>query len=355
MTTSNNNTQACAAGREYVRTSLAASISLGMEPGMFARGKGCTCLNILLDYDAGCLANCAYCGLAANRSGSARPSFIRVRWPVYPLKDIIEKLKEARHPFKRVCVSMVTHPLAAGDCCNVIELFASNTDLPVSALITPTVIDGESDMRRIRSAGADKVGIAVDAATEELFSSLRGGGVGGPHSWDQYGQAVDTAVSVFGAYKAGVHLIVGLGETEKEMVHVINHFHKKGAPAHLFSFYPEQGSLMEKHPRPSVGRYRRMQLARYLINESVCDGSGFAFSESGELVDFGLDARPYIDKGVPFMTSGCTGKDGLSACNRPYSNERPSETIRNYHFAPDESDKELIASQLFSGYKAKAI
>ena len=347
MTTRTNDTQVFLSSPEYVKTSLAASISLGMEQGRFTRSACCTCLNLLLNYESGCYANCGYCGLAAGRSRSVRPSFIRVKWPVYPLGDIISKLQEEKSPFKRICVSMVTHPRAVADCCEIIRTLSEKTDIPISALLTPTVMNGEADMTRIREAGADKVGIAIDTATRQLFEELRGSGVGGVHQWEQYNQMVDTAVSVFGRYMAGVHLIAGLGETDRDMVDIISRFHKRGALTHLFSFYPEQGSLLENHPRPSIGRYRRLQLARYLINTSVCDGSDFVFSESGELVDFGVDISQYIEKGIPFMTSGCAGKDGSVACNRPFSNERPSEPIRNYHFMPDNDDKTLIYSQIF--------
>ena len=334
---------------EYVKTSLASSISLGMEPGRFTRGKGCTCLNILLNYEEGCLANCGYCGLAANRriGTTGKPSFIRVRWPVYSLESIISKLKEGRHPFKRICVSMVAHPSAADDCRTIISSIASQLDIPVSALLTPAYLDGEAGMRLIKSSGADRVGIAIDAATEALFDSLRGKGVGGPHRWERYLESVDEAVIVFGKYNAGVHLIVGIGETEKEMAKTIEFFHTKGAVTHLFSFYPEHGSMLETHERPSLGRYRRMQLARYLINMSICRVSDFTFSDDGRLIDFGVDVAPLIERGVPFMTSGCPGKDGVTACNRPFSNERPSEPIRNFHFMPDATDKGDITAQIF--------
>ena len=329
----------------FVKTSLAASISLGMEQGLFARGCGCTCLNILLNYEDGCYAKCGYCGLSADRSGQS--TFIRVRWPVYSLESILEKLGERRHPFKRVCVSMITHPRAVDDSCTIINSFVSRTAIPVSALLCPTIMNGAADMQRIKDAGADRVGIAIDAATPPLFDKIRGAGAGGPHKWERYFAAVEEAVSVFGKYKAGVHLIVGLGETEKEMASIIDECYRMGALAHMFSFYPEQGSLLENLERPSIGRYRRIQLARYLINEGISGFSEFAFSPAGKIVDFGVDIEPFVEKGIPFMTSGCPGNDGQMACNRPFSNERPSEPIRNFHFEPDDDDKKTIASQIF--------
>jgi len=347
MENTGNTTAVFQGSPEFVKTSLASSISLGMEQGRFTRGVGCTCLNILLNYESGCYARCGYCGLASNRKSTGKTSFIRVRWPVYSLESIIGKLSEGDHPFKRVCVSMITHPRAVDDSCNIIYAFASQTGLPVSALLTPTCMNGETDMRRIKDAGADRAGIAIDTAAKPLFDSLRGVGAGGPHRWERYLSAVDEAVAIFGRYKTGVHLIVGIGETEEEMAQTIDFFHNKGAVTHLFSFYPEPGSLMENHPRPTMGNYRRIQLARYLINESVCGASDFTFSEKGRLVDFGVDVTPFINSGSPFMTSGCPGRDGLVACNRPFSNERPSEPIRNFHLTPDEDDIKAITAQLF--------
>ena len=51
-------------------------------------------------------------------------------------------------------------------------------------------------------------------------------------------ESVEDAVDVFGRNKVGVHLIVGLGETEKEMIKVVQQAHGMGAKTHLFSFYP---------------------------------------------------------------------------------------------------------------------
>ena len=352
-----NSAQTSFSSPAYVKTSLAASISLGMEQGRFARGCTCTCLNILLNYEDGCYAKCAYCGLSASREKKQKNSqkagnqgsFIRVRWPIYPLESILSKIGEGRHPFKRTCVSMITHPRAMEDACAIIYSFASKTDLPVSALLCPTIMNGKEDMLRIKEAGADRVGIAIDAATEPLFDSLRGAGTGGSHTWERYLKAVEEAVAVFGKYNAGVHLIAGLGETEKEMVAIINDCHKMGAITHLFSFYPEPGSLLENHARPSMDQYRRIQLAAFLIKEFPGSFSDLGFSATGDIIDFGMDIAPFIEKGLPFMTSGCPGKDGRVACNRPFSNERPSEKIRNFFFEPEDEDIKDIASQIFGG------
>jgi len=335
---------------EFVQTSLAGAICLGLEPGRFLRGVQCTCLNLLLTYANGCLAACSYCGLARNRRvDAASQTFIRVKWPTYSLSEILERLRTRRHPFARVCVSMVTRARALDDACAIIRRVRLDTALPVSGLLAPTVMKGKSDLKAVKEAGADRVGIALDAVTPDLFAKHRGKGVGGPHRWEHFWHTVAEAVEVFGPYQVGVHLIVGLGETEQEMIDIIARAHEMGALTHLFSFFPEPGSHMEKHPQPSLGQYRRVQLARYLINENIISAGVMRFSPAGRVVDFGVDIEPYVAKGIPFMTSGCPGQDGTVACNRPFGNERASEPMRNYPFAPGAQDVETIRAQIWDG------
>jgi biotin synthase len=272
-------------------------------------------------------------------------TFIRVDWPLYLMKEIIERTK-GKDQIHRVCLSMITHPKALEDTLYVIERLRRGTDLPISVLIAPTLIRHDDSLVAMKKAGADRVGIAIDAATPELFDRLRGKGVGGPHQWDHYWDVLRMAVNVFRRFHAGIHLIVGLSETEEEMVAAIQKGQSMGAFTHLFSFFPEKGSPMEKHPPPPLDQYRRIQLARWIINESLGSASQMRFDEKGRLIDFGMDVEPLIQTGEAFMTSGCPGRDGKVACNRPYGNERPSEPIRNFPFMPEADDIKEIRKQL---------
>ena len=334
---------------QFVQTSLAGAISLGLEPGRFMPKVRCTCLNLLLTYAGGCRASCSYCGLAHNRQTDKSNTFIRVRWPTYPLEEISERVRGGSHPFKRVCVSMITRDHAVEDACTIIRQVRKSAGLPVSGLLAPTVMEGRNDLEKIRSAGADRVGIAVDAATEGLFARHRGAGVGGPHRWDLFWAYLEKSVEVFGLYNAGVHLIAGLGETEEQLVHAISRAYRIGAMTHLFSFFPEDGSLLQNSPQPPLGKYRRIQLARYLINEGIADGNHIRFSPAGQIIDFGLNIEPFIRTGEAFMTSGCPDQEGQVACNRPFGNERASEPMRNYPYRPGPEDIERILPQIWEG------
>ncbi len=329
---------------EWIQTSLAAAMSLGLERGKFFRDAQCTCLNILLTYEVGCRAACSYCGLS-RVSHAEEPTFIRVKWPVYSMDEILAQMKKHRNPFKRICISMITHARAVEDTCTIIERFRE-INLPISVLVSPTVMNGKADLQRLKDAGADHIGIAVDAATRELFEKHRGKGVAGPHDWDRYWQFISDCVEVFGRHYTGIHLIVGLGETEEEMLKTIARAYEMGADTHLFSFFPEEGSLLQNHPQPPLSQYRHVQIARYLINNDLVSVKDMSFTAEGAISDYGTDVESVIADGTAFMTSGCPGEDGMVACNRPYANERVNQPIRNFPFLPESKDIDTVRTQL---------
>ena len=335
---------------EYLRTSLAAAMTLGFKNGLFYRDAKLFCINLLLTYDSGCAGNCGYCGLSMRRPGTYEDkSFIRVEWPVYKLTDIIEKISENVDRVKRICLSMITNKKAREDTWEITKALKQNLDIPISLLSSPTILD-KSDLYRFTENGADMIGIAVDCATPHLFEKIRGEAVKGPHKWERYWKYYEEALEIFGKRKAGVHLIVGLGETEREMIETIQKAYDMGGSTHLFSFFPEGNSLLSQHPRPPVGQYRRIQLARFLIDEGRSRIDNFSFDSFGKLIDFGIlqdNLSSIIETGTPFMTSGCPGRDGEVACNRPYANCLPGPEIRNFPFPPEKEDIQKINKELW--------
>ncbi len=342
----------CSESPKFTKTSLAAAITLKLKKGSFYREARLNCLNLLLSYDSGCVGRCAYCGLANNRVISPEENtFIRVKWPTYDVDEILQRAKRDEDKLKRVCVAMVTHPQALADCNEIISRFKHNTSLLISALVTPTMIKNKRQIKQLKESGADSLGIAVDTATGELFGKLRGSGVEGPHSWRHYWQVIKDAVAVFGPGNVSVHLIVGLGETEKEMVETIHRVNRQKAVPHLFAFFPEKGSALGTLSQPPIGQYRRIQLARHLIVSRLISPQQMQFNEDGKIVDYGTDIKSAVETGLPFMTSGCPDAQGETACNRPYGNERPGELLYNYPFRPNNDDVKLIKSQLWQGLK----
>jgi biotin synthase len=342
---------------EYVQMSTAAAITLGLMGGKMHR-CGCTrCLNLLLTYPEGCRANCAYCGLARHREADrdyADRNFIRVDWPAVPVAEIVERVaRDGEHsPFHRMCISMITHPRSDEDTVSVLEAWTSRIDpatIPVSILSNPTTME-RADVARLRDLGADIFTVALDAATPAIFDRTRGKGVRSPHRWEKYWEVLLDARDVFGPQKFGAHIIVGMGETEQELLALVQQLVDLGGHSHLFSFFPEQGSLMDHLPATPRDQWRRVQLARYLIDYAGVRVEQMTFDAEGRVTGYGLsdaEVERVVGEGVAFRTSGCPGKfrDEVSACDRPYGDSPPSN-IASYPFQPNKQDLKKIRRQL---------
>ena len=342
---------------EYVQMSTAAAITLGVMPGKMHRCSCTRCLNLLLTYPEGCRANCAYCGLARHREADrdyADRNFIRVDWPAVPMDQVVEIVARdgARTPFHRMCISMITHPRSDADTVSILETWTRRIDpsaVPVSILSNPTTME-RKDVARLKDLGAEIFTVALDAATPEIFELTRGKGVSSPHSWAKYWQVLLDAKEIFGAEKFGAHIIVGMGESEHDVLALVQRLKDLGGHSHMFCFFPEKGSLMDHLPATPRDQWRRVQLARYLIDYGGRRVETMRFDEAGRVSDFGVpraELESIIDEGIAFRTSGCPGKfrDDVSACDRPYGDSPPSN-IASYPFQPGTADLRKIRTQL---------
>lgn len=330
--------------------SLAAAMTLDFAPGSFYRNACLSCINLLLTYRSGCAAKCAYCGLSGAKEKKESPSksFIRVTWPAFTVDEIVAGIVRRQERVKRICISMLTNSRAPRDAADICRRLRQAIDIPVSMLVSPTILT-RRNLVELRDAGADKIGVAIDLATPELFDHYRGSGVGGPHSWKRYWQCLGESLDIFGRGMAGAHFMVGMGETEQDMCRAMQQVHDMGGNTHLFSFFPEGGSPLAHRLPPPIDQYRRIQLARWLIDNDHAHERFFTYNDRRALTGYGLpkaDLDAVIDSGEPFRTCGCTGRDGEVACNRPYANSRPGPGIRNYPFKPEEADVRHIRLQM---------
>jgi len=339
---------------EYVQMSTAAAITLGLVPGRMHRTSCTHCLNLLVTYPEGCRANCAYCGLARHREESrdyADRNFIRVDWPTARYDEVIERVRagDDRGRFERMCISMITHPSSDADTRTLLEKWVREVpDVPVSILSNPTTMSRE-DLVVLHRLGAEIFTVALDAVTPQIFERTRGKGVDSPHKYAKYWQAIEWAAEIFGPEKFGAHLICGMGETEREIMEVAQRIRDLGGHNHMFAFFPERGSLMEDWPAVDRGQWRRVQLARFVIDYAGGHVRDMRFDDEGRVVEFGIpDDRldALIASGKPFRTSGCPGKeDDVSACNRPYGDSSPTD-ILSFPFAPGRRDLARIRRQM---------
>jgi len=335
---------------EYAKMSHATAISLGLMGGRMYRGAVNRCVNLLIHYPEGCSANCAYCGLAKKRPGAFQDkSFIHVDWPLFPMEEIIDAINNAPSYVKRTCISMITNGKCREHTLEMTARLRSETTIPISILISPTILERE-DLYVMKENGADKIGVAIDLATPELFDKFRGNGVSGPHKWNKYWEIMEAGLEIFGDGNVGAHLMVGMGETEKEIISLMDKLSHMGVLSHLFSFFAEDGSKLSHIPQPPWTTYLRVQLARYLIEEKKSRFKDMDFDSAGRIVDFGVAPnilKKAVNSGLPFMTTGCLGSDGEVACNRPFGNCLPDVRQWNYPYRPNLEEIDLISENIF--------
>ncbi len=336
---------------EYAKMSHATAISLGLIRGRMYRGAVNRCVNLLVHYEEGCSANCAYCGLAKKRPGTFEDkSFIHVDWPIYSMDEIVVAINSAPPYVKRTCISMITNGKCRQDTLEMSGRLKRETLLPISVLISPTIMEKE-DLVALKEAGVDKIGIAIDLATPALFDKYRGKEVSGPHKWEKYWEIIGAGLDVFGPPHVGAHLMVGMGESEQEMVFLMQRLRKMGVMNHLFAFFAEEGSQLASMQQPPWPIYLRIQLARYLIEEGITTMDSMAFDSRGHIIDFGVAPEKLnacITSGTPFMTTGCLGGDCQVACNRPFGNCLPDVEQWNYPYAPNDEEITLIKQRIFT-------
>ncbi len=304
------------------RASLGSAIVLGLLKGKLDSRPSTV---YLMTYRRGrCTANCQFCP-QARKSSSKADMLSRVTWPVFDTRKIIGSIEGAvKHALvKRVCIQALRYPKVFIHLQLLIRQI-KQVDVPISVSCQPNSI---GEIRLLADAGAERIGIALDAASEELFIRVKGVKAAGPYIWRKQFELLGDAVRVFGRGKVSTHLIVGLGETEQEMVRIIQKCVDMGVVPSLFAFTPVRGTAFEMMVQPSVPEYRRMQIAKRLVVRGVSNFSEIRFDSKGRLVHFGLDKeelRNFVGDGEVFLTSGCPD------CNRPYYNEKPSGPIYNY-------------------------
>jgi len=327
---------------EKIRVSVGSAIVLELLKGKLDAPP--TTIYMLTYRDGKCSANCLFCPQA--RTSSSRADMLaRVTWPVFPTKQVTEKIATAakQGTVKRVCIQALNYPTVYKDLSNLTKLIHSSSSVPISLSCPPLT---KAQFKELAEAGADRVSIALDAATEQLFNKVKGAETQSPYQWKQQHQALKDAVEVFGKHQVYTHLIVGLGETEKQITETIQQCTDQGIIPSLFAFTPIQGTTLANVPQPSIETYRRAQLARHLIVHGKTRYENMKFSDKEQITDFGTPEtmlNQIILEGTAFCTSGCP------ECNRPYYNERPSGPMYNYPRQPTPQEINEITKQLKEG------
>jgi biotin synthase len=321
-----------------IRVSLGTAICLNILDGKMDADP--TTAYLMTYTDGKCSANCSFCPQAKNSKNSTN-MLSRIIWPIFPLYLVTQALADTfkKDKIKRVCIQALNTPNAFTQLeATVKEIKKHN--IPISVSCQPL---NRQDIQLLKNAGVDRISIALDVATETIFRKIKGEKTGSPYRWNYEINLLKEALTIFGVGNVSTHLIVGLGETEKEATNIIQWCVNFGILPALFAFTPIRGTALEKQTPPNITSYRRLQLARHLIVHGITCIENIQFNEHDNIISFGVNTDTLddiINSGKPFQTSGCPN------CNRPFYNEKPSGPLYNYPKSLNIEEIEEIKKQI---------
>jgi lipoyl synthase len=324
---------------EQIRVSVGTAIVVGLADGKMDVSP--TTVYLMTHREGKCNANCGFCP-QARESKSSNMLLSRVTWPSFPTEKVVSALQTAvkQEKIRRVCIQTLNYPQVFSHLEVLVKEIKKHSTVAVSVSCQPR---NREDIEHLKRAGVDRLGIALDAATETLFNKVKGKETGSMYTWENRFRQLREATAVFKEGHVSTHLILGLGETEKEAVEMVQRCVDMGVLPAFFAFTPIRGTALEHDLPPKVESYRRTQLARYLIAQGKTKIQEMGFNDKGEITDFGLSnkfLKSIIESTLPFRTSGCPD------CNRPFYNEKPGGPTYNYPTKPNEKELEKIKKQL---------
>ncbi len=277
--------------------------------GLIKSGPILKMRTIYIMFGERCMFNCAYCA-QAKTSQASEGMLSRIVWPKFEMGEVI-KAVERSFEVRRICMQIVSSKVSKDESFDFLKS-VRKLKIPISANVR---VVSEKEGFEWFERGVERLGIATDVVDEKLYKLYRGG---------ELQKHISLLANIAEKFPTRVttHVIVGMGETEKQVVEFIQSMHDIGVTVGLFAFTPIKGTRLESHPKPSIHSYRRIQLARYLIEKNLVRAKFFKFSEVGEITDYGFNIERIPNEA--FMTSGCPN------CTRPYYNEDPGEESYNF-------------------------
>jgi len=318
---------------EKIRISVGSASVLGLGGLPQFKNPPTTCY--IMTFKKGhCMANCGFCPQARS-SKSSIEKLSRVDWPIFSFKDFLTKLKYMpfSKKFERICIQILNYPENFNDLIEILTQIRTYTDIPLSIAIPPL---SKEKLIELKKRGVQRVGIALDGATSEVFENIKGSSVEGPYKWEEHFQKLDEALDIFSPGYVSTHIIIGLGESEKDVIELIEKLNNLGITISLFAFTPIEGTKFENLHQPTIPSFRKLQLGRFLIINNEKQLKDFTFNRKGEIININMrkkELNMIIHNTNAFLTSGCPG------CNRPFYTSKPSGPIYNYPRKLTEKEK----------------
>ncbi len=261
-----------------------------------------------------CRNHCQFC--SQSHDSIAKKSVLsRITWPAFHADEVAKSISTAyeKGDIKRVCLQVVNNKEGWENTLQSLKALGEEGSVPICV---SSYFEHVDQAKILINAGAQKVCIALDGATPAIYQQAKQG------NWqERWSLLTECAAALPG--KITTHLIVGLGETEEEMVERIAECMKRGIGVGLFSFTPISGTSWAHRMPPAIGHYRRVQIAYQLLHKGY-EVDVIRYRE-GRISSFDVpDLQGLLANGEAFETKGCPD------CNRPYYNESPRGIMYNY-------------------------
>ncbi|MGC9172262.1 radical SAM protein [Caldisericum sp.] len=308
--------------KKDIRVSIGSLALLGLRNvKVFAKPT-----TIYLMVEEHCLYNCLYCA-QAKESKANFENLSRVTWPKEKFENVLDALIKHKDDYKRICFQVVNGKNYYENLIGFLKVLNdAELNVPISISIR------EPNINRIRelfSLGVERIGLPIDVVSKEDFSKIRGGNFEKTFSF-----ILDVGKEFKG--KITTHIIVGLNETDFELYDAMKKFFDGNVLVSLFSFTPVKGTLLEKHQKVPIGRYRKFQFIRALFfkripfepifENGILMGAKIDFTKE-KILELVTDPSNYITQGCP-------------NCNRPFYNETPTGPLYNFPVKPE--DKSFV-------------
>ncbi|NTI78438.1 MSMEG_0568 family radical SAM protein [Rhizobium rhizogenes] len=120
-------------------------------------------------------------------------------------------------------------------------------DLPIQVQCEPP----EDDVwhQRMKAAGADTLGMHLEAVTQEVRERIMPGKASVP--LEKYFSSFEAAVKVFGRGQVSTYILAGLGDTKEAIVEMSARLVAMGVYPFVVPFVPISGTPLESHPAPA--------------------------------------------------------------------------------------------------------
>jgi radical SAM protein (TIGR04043 family) len=121
-------------------------------------------------------------------------------------------------------------------------------DLPIQVQCEPP--DDDVWFERMKRAGADALGMHLEAVTPEIRARIMPGKAQVPV--ERYLSAFAAAVPVFGRGQVSTYILAGLGDTREAILSLSEKLVALGVYPFVVPFVPISGTPLESHPTPSA-------------------------------------------------------------------------------------------------------